>query len=323
MKQKSKALLNNILLIFLALQPFFDIYMSIVGEKLDVFGMSIATIIRTTLIVTLFVIVAVYQIRNKKHVKLLYIAVAYLACVLIYVIAHHLNIAYSNGYYITQKLYSVLTEIMYVERLVIPALLLYTVIILKPNKDKLEKTILCVATIVSLVIIITNIFKCSFASYSKSAIQDSVISYNLFDWFKDSDIPYKESLSKGLFVSANQIGALLVVLLPITMYTMLSKKKWYMFVIYFLQIISMTLIGTRVASLGWILVSIAILLVYYIVCIIKKEKTLKLQQIFTIIVIMEAAFLLYMNSPAHNRDFIDSYQDMYEEEIEEIKQTGE
>lgn len=322
MKQKKLDVLNNILLIFLMLQPFFDIYMAVVGERLDVLGISIATLIRTTLIVTSFIVVIIYQIKNKIHIKLLYIMLSYLAVTLIYGVAHHLNIVNSNGYYVTEGLYNVVTEVMYVERLIVPVLLMYNVIITKPDKIKLEKVLVTVATMISLVIIITNLFEVSFASYSGTE-GNSIISYNFIDWFTEESVPYKESLSKGFFVSANQIGALLVVLLPIVIYYMVKGNKPHLYFVLLLQIVAMTLIGTRVASLGWMLISIAMILVYVILLFMKKQESLHTLAICTFVLILELGTLLYIKSPAQNREFAESYEGMYEDEIEDKENSGE
>ena len=322
LNDKKFDIINKILLIFLVLQPLFDIYMAVVGEKLDIFGISIVTIIRTTLITVLFGIVVFYQVKNKLHMKLLNLILGYLSVVLVYSVAHHLNIVYSNGYYITEGIYNVITEIMYVERLIVPVLLMYSVIITKSNKAQLEKILITVATAVSLVIIITNLFEVSFASYSQTD-GNTMISYSVIDWFTKGNVPYNESLSKGFFVSANQIGALLVVLLPIVIYYMLKENKPHLCFVFFIQIVAMTLIGTRVASLGWILVCLAMAAIYLVLILMKKVKKISLISLCATIVIIEAGVLLYINSPAQNRDFAESYDGMYEEEIDEKEETGE
>lgn len=326
MKQEGQnkiTILNNILLIFLIIQPFLDIYMAVVGEKLDIFGVSIATLIRTTFVVALFILIAIYQIKNKVRVKLLYLISTYLAAVLIYSIAHHLNIVYSSGYYITEGIYNFLTELMYVERLVIPVLLMYSVIITKPDKIKLEKILVTVVTIISLVIIVTNLLKVSFASYSAFPDENTTISYNFIDWFTNDNILYKESLSKGLFVSANQIGALLTVLLPIVISCLIRENKPYMYLVFLLQITAMTLIGTRVASLGWMLVSLFMILTYLVLLLLKRVNSLKQLAICTFVLILELGTLLYIKSPAKNREHVESFEGMYDEEINLKTETGE
>lgn len=322
MEQKKFDILNKMLLIFLGLQPLFDIYMSVVGESLDIFGISIVTLIRTTFVVVIFSIVVIYQIKSKSHMRLLYLILGYIGFVLIYSVLHHLNITYSNGYYITQGIYNVLNEIMYVARLVVPVLLMYIVIIIKPNKEKVEKVLVAVAILVSLVIIVSNLFQVSFASYSQTE-GNSFISYNVIDWFIKDNVPYRESLSKGFFVSANQIGALLVVLLSIVIYYMIKENKAHLYLVFFLQIVAMTLIGTRVASLGWILVCLAMAILYVMLSFMKKTRKLGAFAICSIFLFIEVGFLLYFNSPAQNRDFAETYEGMYDEEIEDKEATGE
>ena len=59
MKQKKLINVLNIwLVLFILIQPVLDIYMALVGEKLDVFGISIATLIRTISTTIVFLIVA-------------------------------------------------------------------------------------------------------------------------------------------------------------------------------------------------------------------------------------------------------------------------
>ena len=315
-------ILNKVLVIFLCLQPLFDIYMAVVGERLDIFGVSMVTIIRTGLTIALLGAVIFLQIKEKLYKKLLYLILGYLGVVIIYILLHHLNIVYSNGYYVTEGLYSFIKEIMYVERLIIPVALMYSVIITKPTKVNIDKVIIIVATLISIVIIISNLFKVSFASYSQTG-ENTMIKYTVIDWFINGNVPYQESLSKGLFVSANQIGALLVVLLPVVIYKMLKENKAYFYLIFLVNIVAMTLIGTRVASLGWMLVCAAMAIVYILLLFINRKKSLSIVSVFSIVIIIEVAGLLYFNSPAQNRDFAENYDGMYQDELEQKEEAGE
>ena len=44
----------------------------------------------------------------------------YMLIVIVYSVLHHLNIVNSNGYFVTQNIYNVSTELMYVWHLVVP-----------------------------------------------------------------------------------------------------------------------------------------------------------------------------------------------------------
>lgn len=317
---KTGRILNKILIIFLAIQPLFDIYMGIVGERLDLFGISIVTLLRTGVTIAMFATILIYQIKNKFKMKYMYVVIGYLLLAGLYMLVHHLNIVNSNGYYMTQNIYSWFTEMMYVLRLILPVLIIYIVILIKPKKESVEKVIVIAASIISVVILLTNVLEVSYASYSS---ENGMISYNFIDWFKMDDLSYRETLSKGFFVSANQIGALLVILLPTVMYYTLKENKPYMYLVLLVQIVSMVLIGTRVASYGWILVAAALIIVYTILISMNLHKKLRILSVFTIILIFEVGILLYVHSPAKNKDTDATYDTMYTTEIEEKKGRGE
>ena len=309
--------LNNLLMIFLVLQPVLDVYMALVGNAFDIFGISIATLIRTIFVITIFAIVVISQIKYKYHTKYAYAILGYLGAVILYSLLHHINIVSFNGYFITEGMYSFLTEILYVLRLIIPVFLIYVVIITKPSKEDLFKVIIAVVAFISFVIIITNIFEVSYASYSQT---NGRIEYNVIDWFVKDDLTYDKTLSKGYFVSANQIGALLVFLLPMTIYYTVRESKWYLYIIMLLQVVSMVLVGTRVANYGWILVFTAMIVMYTVLYFTKSYK-LKLQNIIGLCIVLIVAVVLYTHSPSHTRSFASEYEGMYDEEMVEIDQA--
>lgn len=315
MKQKKLYnILNNMLMIFLVIQPILDIYMGIVGEQLDIFGISIVTLLRTVFVVGMFGVVIISQIKYKYHIRYMYVILGYLLAVLLYAILHHVNIVSFNGYFITEGIYNALIELSYVLRLVVPILLIYIVIITKPSKEDILKVVVCAACIISLVIVVTNILKISFASYSQT---NDFIEYNVIEWFTKENLSYDKTLSKGYFVSANQIGALLVFLLPMVIYYAIRENKWYLYLILLTQIISMVLVGTRVANYGWILVSIAMIIMYTALHFIKKFK-IKLQPLIYLAIILEIGAFLYIHSPSHTRAFASEYEGMYDEEMAEL-----
>lgn len=297
MQTKMRKALSTVLLILLAIQPLVDAYMGTIGDRLDIFGISIATMSRTVTFVILLVIVAIYQIRHKYKTKWLIALISYLVIVGIYATCHHFNIALSDGYFIQEGLYSFVTELMYVLRLVVPVGLIYLVIIIDPEKEQIEKTIISVVLILSLAIIATNILKISFASYSPT---NDIIEYNIFDWFTGKEVPYKQALSKGLFVSANQIGALFTILLPVVIYYIFKHNNVLTYVVYSLAVIGMIMVGTRVASYGFIIATLGMIAINVIVSLIKGER-IKYVRLIVLFLIMVLGTILFNNSPAKNR----------------------
>ncbi|WP_242865153.1 O-antigen ligase family protein, partial [Paraclostridium sordellii] len=89
------------------------------------------------------------------------------------------------------------------------------------NFDDFAKTILCLLILISGTIVITNIFEVSLNSYT-----NEVIKANIFEWFTGAYDKYNYSslASKGIFNFANQIAAVLVLLLPIGLAIYTYKK---------------------------------------------------------------------------------------------------
>ena len=311
--KKINRIINIILVIFLIVQPLCDIYMGVIGEKLDIFGISIVTFTRTITTVSLVVVVGISQIIYKYKLKWLYTLLTYLLLVGVYATFHHYNIVNSGGYYITQGIYNFSTELMYVLRLVVPIVLMYVVIITKPKRERIEKAILVSIAIISLIIITTNIFKISYASYSPF---NKMIEYNIFDWFKYDELSYKETLSKGFFVSANQIGALLVVLLPITLLYALKYNKTTVYFILLFQVTAMILVGTRVATYGMVLGIITMLIGYVVISLIRGRK-IHLVRIAAITCVLVAGIIIYKFSPSNSRTFATANSSMYMEQVEQ------
>jgi len=143
-------ILKQSLIAFLMLQPLFDIYMAFVKEKLDIFGFSLMTIIRIAF-VAFFVMSAIIlylkdikKIKHKemnKNKKVFIMLILYTLVLGFYVILHHINIKLGNGYYISQGLYSIITEASYVLRLSVPIYLIFAIYLLGIKKDDIKEAL--------------------------------------------------------------------------------------------------------------------------------------------------------------------------------------
>lgn len=91
-----------------------------------------------------------------------------------------------------------------------PFLLIYCLYKANLQIEKVLDIMKYLVLIIGLVIIISNLFVFSYGSYS-----DTTIKANFFKWFNfNSTYTYKDLASKGLFEYGNQIGAILILLLP-------------------------------------------------------------------------------------------------------------
>ena len=115
MKQlKINNIINKILIIFLIIQPIFDI---------KIFYNSISTLIRVIIISALF---AYYFFTSKNKNK--YYLLIYPLLLVVYFIFHHINASSFNSLVPGDFNYSILKEALYFVKMISPFLLIYFLI---------------------------------------------------------------------------------------------------------------------------------------------------------------------------------------------------
>lgn len=309
--EKRKLLIAFI--IFLIIQPILDIYILFTDEVINIFIFSPATIIRMLVIGVLFIIL-LFTNKNKKHIKYFII---YGIVFAIYTGLHIYNCINIDNNINPNYRVSILSEFFYLIRMLLPLLVIYISYNLKMDFKSLSKIIISVILIFSIIVVVTHLLKISFKSYSE---QNVVITQNIIDWFFNEDqvVNQNESLSKGWFRGANQLGNLLIMLLPISLYiTVKQTNKLNCFTV-FIQIFSCIIIGTRIASYLWIpiIICVAVIIAYFI--FIKKElKPSKSLYIFLIVTLLLNTLIL-SKSPAIERKISTDYNNS----IDNSKQTS-
>jgi len=262
-RNEKKALI--LLFVFFIIQPLLDIYILFSEKVVNILSFSPSTIIRIIFVV-FFVIITLIQykfnFRKEKYILI------YLVAVGAYFIFHHYNCLQLRTDLPGTFRYSAITEIFYFIRMLIPFTLIYVLYKQKFKKEYFYKIINIVVLAFSLIIIVTNIFKISLASYGG----DRIIADSIFGWFTEDGRSNGHELlaSRGFFTSANQISALLLMLLTITFYKMIKEPSKLNISVVVLQILAMIMIGTRVASYGWIAVIALVFICYLFFCCIKK-----------------------------------------------------
>lgn len=277
MNKSIKIYLKELLLVFMIIQPFFDSYILYSDEVIDFFGFSPTTILRI-LFVGFLGVFCFFDKDNKKTRKPLTI---YGLLFLIYTIIHHIIGASIDDNLIYSSLrYSLLEELFYLVRLLIPFVVAYVVYCYKLTKEQLKSVIIGTSINLSLIIIILNLANISLTSYF-----DGYIKGNIFSWF-NSDISRYALASKGWFNSANQIGGLLLILVPMMIYYVFSELKISDLIVLLLLILSSYALGTRTSCIGASLVMIALFVLFYFYKIIGKQKINRKEIIFSIILII-------------------------------------
>ena len=275
-------LMYKILIVFLIIQPIFDI---------KFFYNSISTLIRVIVIFTLF---SYYFLTSKSKHK--FWLLIYPCLLGIYFIFHHLNALSFHSLVPGNFNYSIIEEALYFVKMISPFMLIYCIYKASIKQNTIINVMKTLTLIISLTIIISNLFVFSYGSYS-----DATIKANFFEWFNpNTNYSYRDLASKGLFEFGNQIAALLIMFLPFMIYSALEKRKMQNWLIVILNIFSLVLLCTRVSVLGVFIVLVYTILVCCFIDFINKRH-FKFKQYIPIVVIFLVCILLLPFNPMFSR----------------------
>ncbi len=279
---------------FIILQPIFDIYMCLFDEYIQIAGMSLATLLRLAIA---FVMTALVMISTRKTKVTLFFSI-YAFSIIVYAIIHHFN-AISFSVQLPVAEYNPIQELFYLIRICIPPALIYVIYNIKPTYKDMKIVLLSVSGIMSSVIIVSNLLKVGHVAY---VLEKRVIEDNMISWFTGTDTNWVLLTCRGLFQWTNQISAVMLIILPFLVCTALNEKKAWYWVFPFTHMIAMINLGTRIATVGGLLVLFATLFVYILEKIIQKsefKKQLKNVVCFALSTIL--VLLLFMFSPVIRR----------------------
>ncbi|CEN26679.1 O-antigen ligase family protein [Paraclostridium sordellii] len=316
-----------LLILFVISQPLLDTYYLYTDKVVSMIGFSPSTIIRVGITFVLVILTLVTLKDKKKWVFIL----SYIGIVSVYTILHLVNANNFHSLVPGNFGYSIAGEIFYIIRLMIPLSIVFITYNMNIDLDDFTKTIIWLLILISGTIVITNIFKISLNSYT-----NEIIKANVFEWFMGAYDKYNYSslASKGVFNFANQIAALLVLLLPIGLAIYTYKNTFLNLISLILTIVAMIMLGTKVALFGAIIEVVIFLCILIFMRIFKKENTLNKKNILMIGLSILCIAGLFMKSPAINREIVARYVRINNskvevegvdenKEINDIKQTEE
>ena len=251
-----KKVLNNfdkIFLIYLYLQPVLDVSSGVLLH----FGyeITISSAIRT-LFMGLCVIYLIFYVKNKK------INLYLLSLSVYFVIFSGITIVSKGFDPLLYEVKNLLTTYYFV-------ILLLTLVMLYKNKTFDVKNLFILYCIYLLFVFIPNILGIGFDSYWQS----------------------KEG-AVGWFLSANVVGSILSILLPILI-IYIKKINFKLIIIFLINLYVIFSIGTKVPVLAFIII-ISVNVLYYVICLlIKKEyKKISIILIPAVILITSAIIIL-------------------------------
>ena len=232
---KHKNIFNKIFLIFLYLQPFLDVAAGILLHYN--YGITISSIIRL-LFMFLSSLYLISIIKNK-NINI------YLALLFTYfIIFGATTLMYKGIPAFTYEIKNMITTYYFV-------IILITLFKLYEDKTFDKKHLIIIYFIYLILVFIPNILNIGFNSYWHS----------------------KEG-SSGWFLSANVVGSILSILLPVIIMNIKKIKLSYI-IILVINLLVIFGIGTKVPVLSFIIV-IGINILYYLISLIKKHNYKKL-----------------------------------------------
>lgn len=306
-KIRDERFLKKVLLIFFMLQPILDCYLLYTDEVISFFKFSPTTIIRLLIIGVLFILLF-FNKDNKENRRPILI---YGAVITVYTVLHIMTTYNFDISGFKSFEFSIISEILYIVRMLLPIFMIFIVYSLKITKEELIKTLLAVAFLSSFIIIAMNLLTVSLASYGKLRMIDG----NIFTWFSENRPDPRDLASKGWFNSANQISGLFVLLLPIIVYSIFEKCNIKRIIILFMTLLAMIMLGTRVSSIGWVLIVSALLVIYLMCCLIFKTAKFSKKSFTTVLLVTITSSALLFFSPLVNYSDNTDYEALNEQNL--------
>lgn len=273
-------LINIQIMFFILFQPIIDIGRTFLENRIEIAGISILEIINMLFIGSIAFSFIIKHRRQKKYIIPIFI---YGIMFVTYLVFHIWNILQFEQEILHGCDINIIKEIYYIIRVyMIPIIFFFIFLCERPNKRIVVKTLMGLSLIISLNIVLTNIFKVAFISYSSTFEHNKMIEKNIIDWFLNPDYANPSYMtSKGWFYIANQIGIILFMLFPIIFMFLMKSRSKYVYILVILNGIAMIMVGTKVGTVGCIGVLICAIMIWFVFGVILSQfKTRRRDMLF-------------------------------------------
>ncbi|MCI9234007.1 MAG: hypothetical protein HFH08_05380 [Bacilli bacterium] len=283
--EKKLNVLKKVIFLFLVTFPIFEIMF---------FYNSITTLVRVILILVAYCWLLFVMKEARKSIKWV---IVYLLLLGIYFLCHHFHALNFTSLVPGNFNYNIVKEFLYFLKLSMPVFLIPLFYYLRLNKNEIQKIMLSWIILISGSIVITNFFCISYGSYS-----DKKIVGNFISWFflKQNGYNYYDLASKGFFMYANQISTWLLLLVPLCFLWLQKSKSIASIFCTSILLFSMLILGTRVASIGGIIIFVLCFMTYLFFVFLKKEKWDRKLLLFFLGIVIPMMIVLPF-SPSVNR----------------------
>lgn len=299
-KIKKKIDLDAIVILLILLLPFLDIYKSVIGNRIEIMGISLIEIFNFMYTFALLLILIIKTKKENKRIIKPSTLILIIVIFGIYMVGHTINILRFNSDLIaTSNINYIIEAYHIIKSYVLPIILLFVFAKINIEPKKIVKALSFLGLVISLIIITTNVLKVSFVAYSSYYENTTTIEGSIFSWGKNLENCKDVNLytSRGLFYSANQMSAILAGLTFVSAMVALRNNKIRYYVSLLLKCIALLMISTKTALFA-IFLSIIYILAYGIFeRIVLKESILKLKSVIGCTIIIIVMSSLYMISP--------------------------
>ena len=247
-----------------------------------------------------FLIFIKFEVNKKRLISVISI---YGLLFLVYFYFHCFNALdiLNNGRYPGNFTFSIIDEIMYFFMLFIPLLYVYYFKLMDIKEVILKKVTILSSIVISIPILISNIFVFSISTYGEMTID------NIFSWFS---LPYNATTnhprlyaSKFIFDEGNAIGIILLIILPFLYYFFLrsnsKKDRASIGALIIIHSITMIILGSRIPTYGAIIIPVVMMIIYIILVLMKLEIINKIYLLLLVIVATINCCIIPF-SPAYN-----------------------
>ncbi len=286
-------------IVFLVLQPFVNMFRTFFEDRIQLLGISLPELVNFALIGYLFCLFLVKYFRQKKVMIPL---VIYLSVAALYLVFHLWNISNFNQNILTPTDINIFKETYFIARTyIIPLLFFYILLNCNVQNAAFLKVTEILSWIISGNIVLTNLFKVSFISYASLLEKNQFIERNIIEWFTNPDTETPVLMtSKGWFYMGNQIGMVLFILFPFALLLFLKKKSIKNFILVLLNAVAMIMVGTKVASIGALLILAATVFVVVLFAWILKQFKFTIKHVAAFLAVLLAGVFLFLYSPTIN-----------------------
>lgn len=296
--------LFTLIFIIVALNPIIELDY-LVADILPI--PRLTTIIDFLVLPFLVILVFWFNEKNKKRVGILFGLYAVVFGVYFLIHCKNANVI-QNSIHLTDNFYfNMKDEIIYTLTLLIPLVYVYVFYLSDIKEVLIKKVTIALSCVTSLPIFVSNIFVFGKSTYTGYTID------NFLSWFS---LPYsrfwhhpRRYATKFFFEEGNTIGILMLMVLPFLYYFFYREKnnikKALLGCLIVIHSLSMIILSTRLATYCSALVPVAMLIIYILLMLLKKEKFQVVYVAFLLFVTLMSV-LIIPYGPAYQNQLIDS-----------------